>query len=410
MDKVLIVNAGSSSLKFSLYEMLSRNEVASGSIERIGENASLFTFKQDGKKDKHDCIVRNHSEAVDKMMSGLIDNKAIDSINEIKGIGNRILHGKEKYTDSVIIDDSVIKDIEDYSDLGPLHHPSELAVINRLKIELAEVPMVAVFDTAFHQTMPKKNYLYSVPTEWYEKYGIRKYGFHGTSHKYITGVMKEKLGKDDVNLIVCHIGNGASISAIRNGECYDTTMGLTPLDGLMMGTRSGSIDPSILEYICKKTGKDIETITSYLNKNSGLMGIAGVNDFRDLESLIDQGDEKALLAYQMYCDRVAKSIISYMLELEGQIDGIVFTAGVGENVARLRQDVFNKISKVVNIKVDTDLNNKIAGFKDVNSGIISTSDSKMPVYVIPTDEESVILDDTVRLVNNKDKEKQLILK
>ena len=263
---------------------------------------------------------------------------------------------------------------------------------------LEDVPMVAVFDTAFHQSMPINNYLYPVPMEWYEKYGVRKYGFHGTSHKYITEKMQEVLGKKKVNLIICHIGSGASISAIKEGKCYDTTMGITPLDGLMMGTRSGSIDPSILEYVCKEAKISIEEVTNTLNKQSGLLGVSGHSDSRDVEKAAEDGDENAILALDMYNDRVAKYIADYFVELEGKVDAIVFTAGVGENGILARSEIINRIN-CLGIYIDEDKNNEIASYKDKHEGVISSDDSKVKIYVEPTNEEVMIIRDTYEIVN-----------
>ena len=355
--------------------------------------------KVNGEKIKGAKYLKNHSEAVEVLLSELIENKAVKSLDEIKGVGHRVLHGGEKYSDSVLITDEVIKDIEDLTKLGPLHHPGNLAGIRALREVLPGVPMVAVYDTAFHQTMPRENYLYPVPYEWYLKYGVRKYGFHGTSHKYITTVMKEKLGKDDVNLIICHIGSGASISAIREGKCYDTTMGITPLDGLMMGTRSGSIDPSILEYVCKESGMSIGDVTNDLNKKSGLLGISGFSDSRDVEDAASRGDERAILALRMYNDRVAKYIADYFIELEGKVDAIVFTAGVGENGIDPRNDIISKLEPL-GIKLDSKLNGEIASYKDKQEGIISSKGSKVDVWVVPTNEELMIIRDTYNIIKS----------
>ena len=290
-----------------------------------------------------------------------------------------------------------IQSIKDLTKLGPLHIPGNLAGIEAMQAALPEVPMVAVYDTAFHQTMPKENYIYPVPMEWYTEYGVRKYGFHGTSHKYITGKMKEKLGKEDVNLIICHIGSGASISAIKEGKCYDTTMGLTPLDGLMMGTRSGAIDPSIIEYVCGETGKSVAEVTNDLNKKSGLLGVAGKSDSRDVELAAADGNEDAALALEMYNDRVAKYIVQYYIELEGKVDSIVFTAGVGENGREARLDIMKRLAPL-GIKVDAEVNDTIASYKDINEGVISTEDSTVRVEVVPTNEEIMIIKDTYELV------------
>ena len=262
---------------------------------------------------------------------------------------------------------------------------------------LPGVPMVAVYDTAFHQTMPKVNYMYPVPMEWYTKYGVRKYGFHGTSHKYITLKMKEKLGKDDVNLIICHIGSGASISAIKDGKCYDTSMGITPLDGLMMGTRSGAIDPSILEYVSKESGESLEDLTNDLNKKSGLLGISGYSDSRDVEAARAAGDKNATLALDMHNDRIAKYIAEYYIKLDGEVDALVFTAGVGENGIEARKEIIRRLN-ALGIKVDEEKNSKIASYKNENEGIISSDDSSVPVYVLPTNEEIMIIKDTYNLV------------
>ena len=395
--KFLCVNAGSSSLKFQLFEMPEEKVLISGYIEKIGLEDSFWTTKVNGEKIKGSKYLKNHSEAVEVLLNELIEHKAVKSLDEIKGVGHRVLHGGEKYSDSVIITDQVIQDIRDLTKLGPLHHPGNLAGIEALREVLPDVPMVAVYDTAFHQTMPKENYMYPVPYEWYLKYGVRKYGFHGTSHKYITTVMKEKLGKEDVNLIICHIGSGASISAIKDGKCYDTTMGITPLDGLMMGTRSGSIDPSILEYVCKESGDSISDITNALNKKSGLLGISGFSDSRDVEDAAKSGDERAILALRMYNDRVSKYIADYYIELGGKVDAIIFTAGVGENGIEARADIINKLAPL-GIEIDKDLNGEIASYKDKHEGIISSKKSTIPVYVVPTNEELMIIKDTYKLV------------
>ncbi len=398
--KFLCVNAGSSSLKFQLFEMPEEKVIISGYIEKIGLEDSFWTTKINGEKIKGAKYLKDHNEAVEVLINELIENKAVKNLDEIKGIGHRVLHGGEKYSDSVIITDEVIQDIRDLTKLGPLHHPGNLAGIEALKKVLPNTPMVAVYDTAFHQTMPKENYIYPVPYEWYLKYGVRKYGFHGTSHKYITTIMKEKLKKEKVNLIICHIGSGASISAIKDGKCYDTTMGITPLDGLMMGTRSGAIDPSILEYVCKESGQSITDVTNALNKKSGLLGVSGFSDSRDVEDAAKRGDERAILALNMYNDRVAKYIADYYIELEGKVDAIVFTAGVGENGIDAREKILNRLLPL-GIKVDKKANEQIASYKDKNEGIISSKSSKLDVYVIPTNEELMIIKDTYNLVCKK---------
>ena len=398
--KFLCVNAGSISLKFQLFVMTEEKVIISGYIEKIGLEDSFWTTKVNGEKIKGAKYLKNHNEAVQVLIDELLEHKAVESLDEIKGVGHRVLHGGEKYSDSVLIDDEVIQSIRDLTKLGPLHHPGNLAGIEALKEVLPSVPMVAVYDTAFHQTMPKENYIYPVPYEWYLKYGVRKYGFHGTSHKYITTVMKEKLNKEDVNLIICHIGSGASISAVKDGKCYDTTMGLTPLDGLMMGTRSGAIDPSILEYVCKESGESIVDVNNDLNKKSGLLGVSGFSDCRDVEEAAAKGDDRAILALNMYNDRIAKYIAEYFIKLDGKVDAIVFTAGVGENGSEERSSIIKRVN-ALGIKLDEKVNATIAGFKDVHEGIISTKSSKVPVWVIPTNEELMIIKDTYNIVNNK---------
>ena len=395
--KILSVNAGSSSLKFTLYEMPEEELLISGYIEKIGLKDSFWTTKINGKKIKGEKPLKNHKEAVQVLIDELLNNKVVESLDEIKGIGHRVLHGGEKYSDSVIITDEVIEDVKELTKLGPLHHPGNLAGIEAMKKVLPEVPMVAVYDTAFHQTMPKVNYMYPVPMEWYTEYGVRKYGFHGTSHKYITLKMKEKLGKDDVNLIICHIGSGASISAIKEGKCFDTTMGITPLDGLMMGTRSGAIDPSILEYVSKESGRSLAELTNDLNKKSGLLGISGFSDCRDVEAAREDGDENAALALDMYYDRIAKYIAEYYIKLDGKVDSIVFTAGVGENGVEARKEIIKRVN-CLGIYLDDDKNDKIASYKDECEGIISTDESDVVVRVLPTNEEIMIIKDTYNLV------------
>lgn len=395
--KLLCVNAGSSSLKFQLFEMPEEKVIISGYIEKIGLEDSFWTTKINGEKIKGAKYLKNHTEAIQVMVDELLTHKAVESLDEIKGVGHRVLHGGEKYSQSVLIDEEVIQSIKDLTKLGPLHLPGNLAGIEAMQEALPGVPMVAVYDTAFHQTMPKENYLYPVPMEWYTEHSVRKYGFHGTSHKYITTQMQEKLGKKDVNLIICHIGSGASISAVKDGKCYDTTMGLTPLDGLMMGTRSGAIDPSIIEYVCGETGRTVAEVTNDLNKRSGLLGVAGYSDSRDVENAAAEGNENAALAITMYNNRIAKYIAEYYIELEGKVDAIVFTAGVGENGREARADILGRLLPL-GIKVDADVNDNIASYKDQSEGIISAEDSSVAVWVVPTNEELMIIKDTYELV------------
>ena len=395
--KILAVNAGSSSLKFQLLEMPKEEVLISGYIEKIGLSDSFWNTKVNGEKIKGERYLKDHSEAVKVLIEELLKYKVVNTLEEIDGIAHRVLHGGEKYSDSVLINDEVINDIKELTKLGPLHHPGNLAGIEAFKKELPDTPMVAVFDTAFHQTMPKDKYIFPVPYEWYKNYGVRKYGFHGTSHKYITEEMKERLNKKDVNLIVCHIGSGASISCVKEGKCYDTTMGITPLDGLMMGTRSGSIDPSIIEYVSKESGMDIEEITNKLNKESGLLGISTYSDRRDVLEGALSGDEMCKLALEMYDARIANYVAQYYIELGGKVDAIVFTAGAGENSDQLREDIADRL-KPLGLEIDKELNSKIAGFKELHEGKISTNKSSVDIYVIPTNEELMMVKETYDLI------------
>ena len=395
-NKYLVINGGSSSLKFSLYNT-NKEEKVNGYIQKIGLEDSFYTLKYDGKKVEKNCKIMNHIDACNVMINELLANKFINEISEISGIGHRVLHGAEFYNESVIIDDEVINNLKSIIDLGGLHLPGEISVIECMKNILPDVKQVAVFDTAFHQTMKSDRYIYPIKYEYYEKYGVRKYGFHGTSYNYINNVMKDKLEINNPNLIVCHIGSGASVCAIENGQCVDTSMGLTPLDGLMMGTRSGSIDPAIVDYLVNKTGKSVDVITDELNKQSGMIGLCGKSDLRDVDELISKDDKNAILAMKIYINSIIKYIAEYYFLLNGNVDAIVFTAGVGENNSYVRREVVNYISNIINSKLDNEMNDKVASFKEIKEGIITTSDSKCPVYVVPTDEESMILSDTIRL-------------
>lgn len=401
-SKYLVVNGGSSSLKFSLFDK-DENEMINGYVEKIGKEDSSYTLKFDGQKIEKKVLIPNHTKAVEVMINELLENKFVNNISEIKGVGHRVLHGGEIYSSSVIIDEGVLNDIKALTKLGPLHHPGQVAIIESLEGLLLDVPQVAVFDTAFHHTMPMENYLYPVPMDWYKENDVRKYGFHGTSYRYINEYMKKYLDKDDPNLIVCHIGSGASIACIKDGKCYDTSMGLTPLDGLIMGTRSGSIDPSIINYICKERNLSVEEVNQILNKESGLIAIGGKNDFRDLTALSNAGDKNATLAIEMLKNSVVKYIAQYYFELEGNVDSIVFTAGMGENGILMREKVVNAISGAIGVELDKEANDNISRFKANQEGIISTPDSNVLVMVVPTNEELMILRDTHRLVNENNK-------
>ena len=391
--KILSVNAGSSSLKFTLFEMNDESIIVSGVFERIGLDNSFYKIKLNGETIKEEIELPTHTEAVNVLLSKLIDLNIIKSYDEIKGVGHRILHGGEKYSESVIINDDVIESIKELTPLGPLHHPGEIAGIMALKEVLPEVPMVAVYDTAFHQTMDEEAYLYPVPYSWYKDYKVRKYGFHGTSHKYIAEAVKKLLKKDSFKLISCHIGSGGSVCAIKDGKCVDTSMGFTPLAGIMMGTRSGDIDPSIIPYVMEKEGKNASEIVEDLNKQSGVLGLSQLcSDMRDLVSACDEGNKQAIIAKNKYVRRVVDYIAQYYVLLGGA-DIIVFTAGVGENNVAIRREICEKLS-CLGVKIDLDLNN-IRG----EEAKISTDDSSILVYTIPTNEELMIARDTLRLMN-----------
>lgn len=412
-EKCLVINCGSSSVKFQLFEipdganaLQNAMVIAKGNVERIGKDDCSWLIKAGDIKIKNSRHLASHVEAVNVILNELLNNHVINDVSEIKAVGHRVLHGGDIYNDSVIIDEKVLDDIIKLTVLGPLHHPGEVAGIKCMMTLLPEATNVAVFDTAYHQTIPKRNYLYPVPYEWYQKYGVRKYGFHGTSVKYITEYMKKRLGINDINLIVCHIGSGASITAIKNGQSYDTSMGLTPLDGLMMGTRSGSVDPSIIEYVKRLSGKTTAELNRELNEHSGLFGVAGKNDYRDIEKGALAGDKRSQEALDMFIASVVKYISQYYTELDGQIDGIVFTAGIGENSANFRKLVTDELRRPLGIVIDSTENEEIAGFKDKHEGLISDDYSKYKVFVVPTDEEKMIMLDTYRLVKEQEKGKK----
>ena len=396
--KILSVNAGSSSLKFNCIELPERKELISGYFEKIGLADSFYSIKMNGEKVKKEASIQNHSEAIKYLIQELLENNVIKSLDEIDGVGHRLVHGGDKYNKSVLITDDVIKTVEELSSLAPLHNPANIVGVKAFKEAMPNTPMVGVFDTAFHQTMAKKEYLYPVPMKWYEDYSVRKYGFHGTSHKYITKKVQEMLGKEYVNIISCHIGSGGSICCVKNGLSIDTTMGFSPNAGIMMGTRSGDIDYSMIPYIMKKTGMSILEVDNILNKQSGLYGISGeYSDHRDIEEAMNKGSETAKLANDMYIDRIVDYIAKYYVKLDGKVDALVFTAGLGENAREFREAILNRLTSL-NIKLDENANNSIASYLDVHEGKISASDSSVPVYVIPTNEELMIALDTIELI------------
>ena len=394
--KILSVNAGSSSLKFQLYEMPEEEVLISGRFERIGLEKSFYTIKINGEKIEKFVDLADHGVCVKFLIQELLENKVINSLDEIKGVGHRLVHGGDKYSESVVIDDNVIKTVEELSDLAPLHNPANLMGVRAFMEKVPGALQVGCFDTAFHQTMKRDRYLYPVPYEWYEKYGVRKYGFHGMSHRYVSERLAELVDKDYSNVIVCHIGNGGSISLVRDGKCVDTSMGFTPNAGIIMGSRSGDIDYSLIPYIAKKTGMTLDEIDTALNKQSGMLGTSGISsDFRDIDEEIAKKNDRAIMAHYLFVNSIVNYIAKYYVELNGRIDALAFTAGVGENAPHVRRMVIDRL-QCLGFKIDREKNDEIRFGKE---GIISAVDSKIPVYVIPTDEEVMISRDTYKFIN-----------
>ena len=390
--KILSVNAGSSSLKFQMYEMPEETVLISGVFERIGIDNSFYTIKVNGEKIKKEVELPNHKVAFEILIKELMDNKIVESLDEIKGVGHRIVQGGAYFDKTVIADDDAVSKIDELASLAPLHNPAAIVGINAAKEVMPNAVQTVVFDTAFHQTMAPCEYMYAVPYAWYKEYGIRKYGAHGTSHKYVSQRMNEILGRNDTKLITCHIGNGASISAVKDGKCVDTSMGLTPNAGLIMGSRCGDMDATVVTYAIEKTGMTPKEMDIVLNKQSGLLGISGVSsDSRDIEEGIKNGNERCILAQEMYVKRIVEYIAKYYVLLGG-CDAIVFTAGVGENSISTRKEILNKLA-VLGIKVDEEANN-VRG----EERKITTDDSAVPAYIIPTNEELMIAKDTYSLV------------
>ncbi|MHC1735447.1 MAG: acetate/propionate family kinase [Erysipelotrichaceae bacterium] len=394
MSLIMSLNSGSSSLKFQVFRMPAEVLIASGLIERIGLPSSVFTVKANDHEESATLDIPNHKEAIRLVLESLKSHGIVSDLKEIAGIGHRIVHGGEKYSASVVINEQVEKDIELLSDLAPLHNPANLLGVRVIDEILPEAVQVAVFDTAFHQTMEPVSYMYPLPYEYYEKYGIRKYGFHGTSHGYVTKRLREILGSENSRRIIsCHLGNGGSLAAVKNGKCVNTTMGFTPLAGIMMGTRSGDIDPSILAYLSEKEHLSLQGVTDLCNKKSGLLGVSGISsDMRDIENAIKEGNARAKLACDMYVQRVCSTIAAYAVQLGG-VDAILFTAGIGENSIYLRQLIIETLEDAFPIELDRTANN--IRRKEAK---ISTASSRIQVWVIPTNEELVIARDTYRLM------------
>ena len=394
---ILVINCGSSSLKYQLIDSETEKVLAKGLCERIGIDGRLTYSPAGGEKEVTDAPMPTHTEAIQLVLDALTNEKTgvIKSLDEVGAVGHRLVHGGEKFACSAVITDEMIAAVEECNDLAPLHNPANLIGVDACKKCMPGVPMVGVFDTAFHQTMPKEAYMYALPYEYYDKYKVRRYGFHGTSHSFVSKRTAEFLGKDikDMKIIVCHLGNGSSISAVKYGESIDTSMGLTPLEGVPMGTRSGDIDPAILEFLAKKEDMDIFQLVNVLNKKSGVFGVSGglSSDFRDLENAAKDGDDKAQLARDVFTYNVAKYVGAYAAAMNG-VDAIAFTAGVGENDNLVRKDVIARLG-FLGIELDEEANSK-RGFDN----IISTADSKVTVCVIPTNEELAIARETLALV------------
>ena len=389
---ILSVNAGSSSLKFTGFEMPSEDVLISGVFERIGIDNSFYTIKVNGEKIKKEIELPNHKVAFEILIKELMDNKIVNSLEEIKGVGHRIVQGGAYFDKTEVATPEVIAKIDELSSLAPLHNPAAIVGINAAMEVMPNALQTVVFDTAFHQTMAPAEYMYAIPYSWYKEDGIRKYGAHGTSHKYVSQRMNEILGRTDTKLITCHIGNGASISAVKDGKCVDTSMGLTPNAGLIMGSRCGDMDATVVTYAMEKTGMSPKDMDNVLNKQSGLLGISGVSsDSRDIEDGIKAGNERCVLAQEMYVKRIVEYIAKYYVLLGG-CDAIVFTAGVGENSIMTRKQVLEKLA-VLGIKVDEEANN-VRGIE----AKITADDSSIPAYIIPTNEELMIAKDTYSLV------------
>ena len=390
--KILSVNAGSSSLKFQMYEMPEEKVLINGYIQKIGASDSFYYIKINGEKITKEAEINNHEDAVNILIKELLENKIINSLEEIDGVGHRMVHGGDKYPDSCIITEDVIEECEKLKDLAPLHVPANILCVRAFQKLAPNALEVAVFDTAFHQTMPEEAFMYALPYEWYTEYGVRKYGAHGTSHKYVSRRINEILGREDTKIIVCHLGNGGSVSAVLNGKCIDTSMGFTPNAGVIMGSRCGDTDISILPYVMNITKMSAKEMDTIINKKSGLLGISGVSsDARDVEEGAKDGNKRCLLALKMYNRRVIEYIAKYYVLLGG-CDAICFTAGIGENAIGTREEIMKGL-EVLGVKVDEERNN-VRGCE----ALLTKDSSKIPCYLIPTNEEVMIARDTYNLV------------
>ena len=397
--KILVINAGSSSIKYQLIDMATEKVIAKGMCDRIGIAGGNFKLKADGRDDyKVDIQMANHKEAVKLVLDALVspEHGVIESLSEISAVGHRVLHGGEKFSGSVIVNEDVIAAIEECCELGPLHNPHNLTGIRACEAMMPGVPQVAVFDTGFHQTMPDYAYMYALPYEYYEKYRIRRYGFHGTSHRYVSLRAAEMLGRKDLKIVTCHLGNGSSIAAVKDGKCFDTTMGLTPLEGIMMGTRCGSIDPAIIPLLMKKENLTPDEIDTIMNKKSGILGVSQVtSDNRDIEQGAKEGNERYQLIESMICHQLTKYIGGYAAAMGG-VDAVVFTGGIGENNPHYRARVAEKLA-FLGVELDEETNKK--AMRTSEEFVLTTPDSKVKILMIPTNEELMIAKDTLELVS-----------
>lgn len=395
MSKVMAVNSGSSSLKFQLFDMPSEIVLTSGNIERIGLEMGIFGINVNGEKISKEIPVPNHEVAVKFLLDALIEYGIVKDLNEIEGAGHRIVQGGQYFSESVKVTDDVVSKVRELIDIAPLHNAAHLTCYEAFKKALPNIEHVFVFDTAFHQTMQPDSYMYAVPYEWYSDYKVRKYGAHGTSHKYVAEETAKLMGKDlkGINLITLHLGSGASITAIKDGKCVNTSMGLSPLGGIMMGTRCGDIDPTIVYFMMKKLNCTPEEMETYLNKKSGMIGISGVSsDSRDVEAAMKEGNERAKLTYDLYANRVINVVGGYIAQL-GHVDALTFTAGLGEHATIVREMICKKLEEAFGVKIDYELNSKTHSTQE-----LSTPDSKVKVFVVPTNEELAIVKDTVRIL------------
>ena len=396
MAKIISVNAGSSSLKFQLFNMPEEKVLTSGVAERIGLEEGIFTIKINGEKITRNLPIKDHATAVNLLLEALIKYNIVQDLKEINGAGHRIVQGGSYFDQSVKVDEDVVSKVDELCDLAPLHNPAHLVCYRAFKKALPEIEHVFVFDTAFHQTMTPESYLFPVPMEWYKDYKIRRYGAHGTSHQYVSHRAAELMHRDinELNIITCHLGNGASITAIKNGKCINTSMGLTPLGGIMMGTRSGDLDPTVVFYMMKKLNCTPDDMDRFLNKKSGMLGVSGISsDARDVQEAANNGNERAILTQQLYVNRVINVLGGYAMQL-GHVDAIVFTAGLGENDAQMRESILKHAQELLKLSINYELNSQTRG-KEVK---ISNEDSNVDVYIIPTNEEVVIARDTIRIL------------